>query len=173
MVLSRNSETGILNQAQMNGSSSGNVGTDRVVALGSDHAGYLMKDMLRDELTSQGYKVLDLGTNSPDSVDYPDFGAAVADAVAGGKADCGVVVCGSGIGISIAANRNPGARAALCHSGLEAQLSRLHNDANILALGARIIGEEAAKDCLRAFLDTDFEGGRHARRVAKLGSETN
>jgi ribose 5-phosphate isomerase B len=173
MVLSRNSETGILNQVQMNGSSSGNVGTDRVVALGSDHAGYLMKDMLRDELASQGYKVLDLGTNGPDSVDYPDFGAAVAEAVAGGKADCGVVVCGSGIGISIAANRNPGARAALCHSGLEAQLSRLHNDANILALGARIIGEEAAKDCLRAFLDTDFEGGRHARRVAKLGSETN
>ncbi len=143
----------------------------RSVAVGSDHAGFAMKEMLKSVLEQAGHSVTDLGAYSLESVDYPDFGAAVAASVASGDVECGLVVCGSGIGISIAANRNPGARAALCHSGLEAQLARQHNDANILALGARIIGEEAAKDCLRAFLETEFEGGRHARRVAKLGTE--
>lgn len=170
MVLSRFSGTGILGQAHMDGTTSETAGRRRIVAIGSDHAGYAMKQMLVETLAADGHDVRDLGTDGLQSVDYPDFGAAVAAAVADGTAECGVAVCGTGIGISIAANRNPGARAALCHSGLEAQLARQHNDANILALGARIIGEEAAKDCLRAFLSTPFEGGRHARRVAKLGS---
>lgn len=138
------------------------------VALAADHAGFELKNLLRDELKSQGYDILDLGTNSSDSVDYPDFGRKLGEAVAGGKAKYGVVVCGSGIGISIAANRIPGCRAALCTDSLMARLSRQHNDANVLALGARLIGPDTAKDCLKAFLATDFEGGRHQRRVDKL-----
>jgi len=139
------------------------------VALASDHAGFAMKTVLKDELAALGHEVLDLGTDGPQSVDYPDFGAAAAEAVAGGRAALGVIVCGTGIGISIAANRRAGARAALCHDVTTARLSREHNDANILALGARIIGEEVAKECLRVFLATDFAGGRHQRRVEKLG----
>lgn len=139
------------------------------VALAADHAGFELKNLLRDELKSQGYDILDLGTNSPDSVDYPDFGRQLGETVASGKARYGVAVCGSGIGISIAANRIPGCRAALCTDSLMARLSRQHNDANVLALGARLIGPDTAKDCLKAFLATDFEGGRHERRVAKLG----
>lgn len=139
------------------------------VALAADHAGFELKNLLRDELKSQGYDILDLGTNSSDSVDYPDFGRQLGETVGSGKAKFGVAVCGSGIGISIAANRIPGCRAALCTDSLMARLSRQHNDANVLALGARLIGPDAAKDCLKAFLSTDFEGGRHARRVAKLG----
>ncbi|MEN3950353.1 ribose 5-phosphate isomerase B [Iodidimonas sp. SYSU 1G8] len=142
--------------------------SNRLVALGADHAGFELKNVLKADLIDQGYEVLDLGTSGPASVDYPDFGAAVAEAVASGRAGLGVVVCGTGIGISIAANRNPGARAALVHSGLEARLAREHNDANILALGARVIGVEVARDALKAFLTTDFAGGRHAGRVAKL-----
>src|SRR5687767_3555157 len=114
------------------------------VALASDHGGYEMKELLKKELAAQGYKTLDLGTNSPDSVDYPDFGSALADAVASGKATKGVGICGSGIGISIALNRKPGVRAALVHSGLEARLSRQHNDANVLVLGGRFTGIEVA-----------------------------
>jgi ribose 5-phosphate isomerase B len=129
-----------------------------------------MKDMLKAELSARGFDVLDLGTNGPESVDYPDFGKALAEAIADGKASRGVLVCGSGIGISIAANRNPAVRAALCQSGLMARLARQHNDANVLALGARLIGDETARDCLDAFLTTDFEGGRHQRRVDKLGA---
>ena len=139
------------------------------IALGADHAGFDLKELLKAELLVDGYTVLDLGTFSDSSVDYPDFGRAVADAVSDGRAPMGVVVCGTGIGISIAANRNLGVRAALCHSGLEARLARQHNDANVLALGSRIIGSEAAKDALNAFLTTEFEGGRHQGRVAKLG----
>lgn len=147
-----------------------NVSSKRVVALGADHAGFELKDALKADLSDGGYEVLDLGTSGPSSVDYPDFGRAVAEAVASGRADLGVVVCGTGIGISIAANRNPGVRAALCHSGLEAKLAREHNDANVLALGARIVGIEIARDALHAFLNTDFAGGRHAGRVAKLST---
>ncbi len=139
-----------------------------VIAVASDHAGFELKGILKAELETQGYSVLDLGTHGPDSVDYPDFGKAIGDAVAGGKAQYGVAVCGSGIGISIAANRVPGCRAALVHDALSARLSRLHNDANVIALGARLIGVDTAKDCLAVFLNTAFEGGRHARRVAKL-----
>lgn len=140
------------------------------IAIACDHAGVDLKETLKAELAGRGFDVLDLGTNGPESVDYPDFGAAMGDAIASGKAKRGVLVCGSGIGISIAANRNPAVRAALCQSGLMAKLSRQHNDANVLALGARLIGLETALDCLDAFLNTDFEGGRHQRRVDKLGA---
>lgn len=142
---------------------------DEVIAIAADHAGFDLKTTLVRELEQMGYRVLDLGTNGPDSVDYPDFGRKVAAAIAGGQAGKGVAICGTGIGISIAANRQPGIRAALCHDVLTARLARQHNDANILALGARVIGAEMAKDCLKAFLTTEFEGGRHAARVAKLG----
>ncbi|HEX6959687.1 MAG TPA: ribose 5-phosphate isomerase B [Ferrovibrio sp.] len=144
--------------------------TKPTVALAADHAGFELKDLLRDELKSAGYPILDLGTNSSQSVDYPDFGRKLAEAVANGEAALGVVVCGTGIGISIAANRVPGCRAALCHDTTTARLARQHNDANVLALGARTTGVETAKDCLKTFLETAFEGGRHARRVAKLGA---
>lgn len=138
------------------------------IALAADHAGFALKAMLADELRAAGHAVLDLGTGSEASVDYPDYGRAIGEAVAAGRAALGVAVCGSGIGISIAANRVPGARAALCTSGLMARLAREHNDANILALGSRIIGIEVARDCLAQFLAARFADGRHAARVAKL-----
>ncbi|MCJ9430394.1 ribose 5-phosphate isomerase B [Kordiimonas marina] len=144
--------------------------TAETIAVASDHAGYDLKEFIKEELENRGFEVLDLGTHGRESVDYPDYGAAMGEAIASGKVGRGVVVCGSGIGISIAANRNPAVRAALCQDGLMARLSRLHNDANVLALGARLIGIETAKDCLDNFLDTDFEGGRHQRRVDKLGT---
>ena len=139
------------------------------IAIASDHAGYGLKSVLIEEMTSWGYEVLDLGTNSRESVDYPDFGDAVAKAILDGQADRGVLVCGTGIGISMAANRHPGIRAANCQNDTAARLTRLHNDANVLALGERLVGSEVAKDCLKVFLETDYEGGRHAARVAKLG----
>jgi ribose 5-phosphate isomerase B len=145
---------------------------DQIIAVAADHAGYALKVQIADELRAAGHEVLDLGTGSEASVDYPDYGRAVGEAVASGRADRGIAVCGSGIGISIAANRVPGARAALCTSGLMARLARQHNDANILALGSRIIGIEVARDCLNQFLNTAFEGGRHASRVAKLDRES-
>lgn len=140
----------------------------QTIALGADHAGYELKNLLKETLLSDGYDVVDFGTNSGDSVDYPDFGRAVAEALSDGKADRGLLVCGTGIGISIAANRFPMVRAALCRSGLDARLAREHNDANVLALGARITGSEAAKDCLHEFLVTEFGGDRHIGRVEKL-----
>ena len=139
------------------------------IAFAADHAGYSLKAELHDEIAAQGYETLDLGTNSGDSVDYPDFGRALGEAVAAGEADCGILVCGTGIGISIAANRVAGVRAAVCQDVTTARLARLHNDANVLALGSRIVGREVARDCVKAFLETEFEGGRHARRVGKLG----
>jgi len=143
--------------------------TDKTIAIASDHAGVALKDALKQEIVALGFEAWDLGTHSQDSVDYPDYGNAVAHAILGGKARLGVAICGSGIGISIAANRHKGIRAALCSSGLAASLSRQHNDANVLALGARLIGIEEAKECVRRFLTTQFEGGRHATRVSKLG----
>ena len=140
------------------------------VAVGSDHAGYEMKGALIEVLRALGCEVLDLGCDGPASVDYPDVGKAVATAVAEGRAERGIIVCGTGIGISIAANRNPRVRAAVCHDETSARLAREHNDANILALGARLIGSEVAKACVRVFLATEFAGGRHAARVAKLGN---
>lgn len=142
---------------------------NNVIALASDHAGFELKEELKAEVQKLGLQILDLGTHGTESVDYPDFGAAMGKAIESGEAARGILVCGSGIGISIAANRNPHVRAALCQSGLAARLARQHNDANVLALGARLVGIETALDCLNEFLNTDFEGGRHARRVGKLG----
>lgn len=138
------------------------------VALGSDHAGVALKATLREALEAAGHPTLDLGTNGPESVDYPDFADAVAGAVLDGRARYGVLVCGTGIGISIAANRHAGIRCALAHDATTARLAREHNDANILALGARVTGPEVALDALRAFLATPFAGGRHERRIRKL-----
>jgi ribose 5-phosphate isomerase B len=141
---------------------------DGVIAIAADHAGFALKSVLKEVLESAGHQVLDLGTHDNGSVDYPDFAEALANAIAQGRATRGVLVCGTGIGISIAANRYRHVRAALCHDGLSARLAREHNDANVLVLGARLIGEETAKDCLRAFLETEFAGGRHRGRVDKL-----
>ena len=138
------------------------------IAVASDHAGFDLKEILKRDLQEAGLEVLDLGTNSTQSVDYPDFGTAMADAVSSGKAARGVLVCGTGIGISMAANRNPKVRAALVHDVTSARLSRLHNDANVVACGQRLIGTETAREALKVFLGTEFEGGRHTHRVAKL-----
>lgn len=138
------------------------------IAVASDHAGFDLKEILKRDLQEAGHEVLDLGTHSTQSVDYPDYGSAMADAVASGKVERGVLVCGTGIGISIAANRNPKVRAAVVHDATSARLSRQHNDANVVAFGARLIGPETAREALKVFLNAQFEGGRHAGRVAKL-----
>src|SRR5512134_2079557 len=139
-----------------------------VVAIASDHAGVELKALVKGELEGLGFAVSDLGTQGTNSVDYPDFADAVAAALAEKKASQGVLICGTGIGISMAANRHRHVRAALCHDATSARLSRQHNDANVLALGARLIGPEAARDCVRMFFSTAFEGGRHQRRLDKL-----
>ena len=141
------------------------------IALAADHAGYQLKDELARWLAEQGHEITDLGTNGPESVDYPQYGAKLATRVALGKADRGIAVCGSGIGISIAVNRNLECRCARVSDPLSAELAREHNDANVLALGARLIGSDMAKACVAAFLDTDFAGGRHQRRVDQLSHE--
>ncbi len=141
---------------------------EKPIAVACDHGGYDLKLQLIDDMQGMGLEILDLGTNSVASVDYPDFGYAMAKAIATGKADRGVLICGSGIGISIAANRHPQLRAAVVHDALSARLCRQHNDANVLCLGGRLIGPEVARDCLKIFLETPFEGGRHERRVGKL-----
>jgi len=139
------------------------------IAIAADHAGVALKSALAEQLEAQGYRVIDLGSNSGESVDYPDYANAVAKAIESDKAKWGVLVCGSGIGMGMAANRHPALRAAVVHDALSAKLSRQHNDANVLALGARLIGDEVAKDAARVFFSTPFEGGgRHERRVAKL-----
>lgn len=143
--------------------------TRKPIAIASDHAGFDLKAIVAEELSEMGYQVLDLGTDGPQSVDYPDFGTALAKAVQAGEAERGILICGTGIGISMAANRYPGVRAAVCWDETSARLTREHNDANVLAMGARLLGVEVAKDCVRTFLSTDFAGGRHAGRVAKLG----
>ncbi|MBT5108033.1 MAG: ribose 5-phosphate isomerase B [Rhodospirillaceae bacterium] len=139
-----------------------------VVAVASDHGGFEMKGEIVKFLEEQGCDVLDLGTDGPDSVDYPEFADAMAAAIRDGRCDRGVLFCGTGIGISMAANRHRHIRAANCRDVTEARLSRAHNNANVLALGGRTIGIEVAKDCVHVFLKTEFEGGRHARRVAKM-----
>ncbi len=144
--------------------------SSETVAIAADHGGVEMKKLLIADLEQRGFGVLDLGTDTDESVDYPDFAQELARAIAAGRATRGVLICGSGIGMSIAANRYPEIRAALVHDNLTARLCRQHNDANVLCLGGRIIGPEVARDCLAAFLDTQFEGGRHARRVAKMFS---
>ena len=138
------------------------------IAIGSDHAGLPLKTALKTALEAAGHKVLDFGTESPASVDYPDFAHAACAAVEDGRARFGVLVCGSGIGMAISANRHAGIRAAVLHDTTEARLTRAHNDANVACFGARLTGEELALDALRTFLATDFEGGRHQRRLDKL-----
>ena len=139
-------------------------------AIASDHAAIDLKSALRDWLIEQGHEVADLGPDSADSVDYPDFGYMLAGVVADGTAERGVALCGSGIGISMSVNRNPAVRCALVSEPLSAALAREHNDANCIAMGARLTGVDMAKACLTAFLDTEFAGGRHQRRVDKLSN---
>lgn len=138
------------------------------IAIASDHAGVELKETVKNELSAMGFAALDLGTDSTESVDYPDIADGLARAIEDGRAARGILICGTGIGVSIAANRHRHIRAAVCHDAASARLARAHNDANVLGLGARLIGVEVAKDCVRTFLTTVFEGGRHARRVAKL-----
>lgn len=140
----------------------------RRIALASDHAAFGMKAELIEWLREEGHEVLNLGTDGPESVDYPDFGFALGQAIADGRAETGIALCGSGIGISIAVNRVPAARCALVSEPLSASLARQHNDANVIALGARLTGIEMAKACISAFLETEFLGDRHQRRVEKL-----
>ena len=139
------------------------------IAIAADHGGFELKCVLAKRLKELGYEVLDLGTGDTESVDYPDYAAALAAALHEHRADRGILLCGSGIGMSIAANRHPGIRAALVHDAETARLARQHNDANVLAMGGRLMDEDAAVACLEVFLATPFEGGgRHERRVKKL-----
>jgi ribose 5-phosphate isomerase B len=138
------------------------------IVIASDHAAVEMKAMLVAFLQAGGHDVVDLGPGGVDSVDYPDYGYKIAEAIAGGRADCGVALCGSGVGISISVNRHPACRCALVSEPLSARLAREHNDANVIALGARLIGPEMARACVETFLATPFGGGRHQRRVDKL-----
>ncbi len=142
------------------------------IAIASDHAAFALKSALADWLRDAEHEVLDLGPDSEASVDYPDFGYALANAVAAGQAERGIALCGSGIGISIAVNRHPACRCALVGEPLSAALAREHNDANVLAIGARLTGIDMAKACVTAFLTTEFAGDRHSRRVAKLAAPT-
>ena len=140
------------------------------IAMSADHAGFEMKDQLADWLRADGHEIIDLGTNGPESVDYPRYGVLLAEALADGRAERGITVCGSGIGVAIATNRNPACRCAQVAEPLSASLARQHNDANAIALGARLIGIEMAKACVTAFLTSDFLGGRHQRRVDQLAN---
>ncbi|WP_379546918.1 ribose 5-phosphate isomerase B [Qipengyuania sp. DSG2-2] len=140
------------------------------IAIASDHAALSMKAELREWLVENGHEVADLGPESGDSVDYPDFGYKLASVVADGTAERGIALCGSGIGISMSVNRNPDVRCALVSEPLSAALAREHNDANCLAMGARLTGMDMAKACVTAFLETEFAGGRHQRRVDKLSN---
>ena len=138
------------------------------LALGADHAGFDLKESLRKKLATAGHEISDLGTHSSDSTDYPDYAASVARAVATGNAERGILVCGSGVGMAIAANKVDGIRAANVFDAQGARLARAHNDANVLALGARSLADDAAGEIVDAFLDTPFDGGRHERRVSKI-----
>ncbi len=138
------------------------------VALGADHAGYQLKEYFKDILQGFNLRIFDMGTDSPDATDYPQYAHAVAREVAAGRAGRGVLVCGTGIGMAMAANRHRGVRAAVCYSEEQATYSRSHNNANVLCLGARLIDSGAAAKILKIFLDTPFDGGRHDRRVAQL-----
>lgn len=139
-----------------------------IIVMASDHGGFPLKKIVKEHLTERGYKVVDLGTNSEESVDYPQYGKACGEAVASGKGDLGIVVCGTGIGISMAANKVKGIRCGLCTSVEMAELTKKHNNANVLALGGRITEPELAIKITDAWLDTEFEGGRHKRRTDML-----
>jgi ribose 5-phosphate isomerase B len=138
------------------------------VAIGCDHAGVELKEALISLLRDRGIQYRDFGTNGPQSVDYPDFGEAVSRAVSTGEAERGVLVCGTGIGMSIVANKFTGVRAALCAEPFSARMSRLHNDANVLVIGGRVTGVELAREIATVWLETPFEGGRHQRRLDKI-----
>ncbi|UUV18302.1 ribose 5-phosphate isomerase B [Fusobacteria bacterium ZRK30] len=138
------------------------------IAIGSDHGGFELKGKVINFLTEKGHEVLDLGCNSTDSVDYPKYGRLVGEAVVEKKADKGIVICGTGIGISIAANKVKGVRAALCTNTTMARLTREHNDANVLSMGARMVGDILALEMVDVFLTTEFEGGRHQKRIDQL-----
>ena len=138
------------------------------IAIGADHAGFVLKDQVRDALREAGHEVVDAGTDSAESTDYPDYADKVARDVVSGAADRGILVCSTGVGMSIAANKVHGIRAALAFNPDEVRLTRAHNDANILTIGARYTGADAAKEMVRVFLETPFEGGRHARRIGKI-----
>ena len=140
------------------------------IVIGSDHAGYRLKEFLRGELAALGHDLHDLGTHSEASVDYPDIAVPLARSVVHGEAELGIVICSNGVGVSIAANKVAGVRAALCHDSWSAARARQHTNANVLALGGLAIGEQVALDVVRAFLSNEFEGGRHARRVDKLNA---
>ena len=140
------------------------------IAVGADHAGWTLKETLKAWLIEQGHDVIDFGTHSPDSVDYPDYAAQVGESVAVGKVERGVLVCGTGLGMAIAANKIPGVRAVACNDLLAARMSREHNDANVLAVGGRLLGREAALEILGTWLDTRFAGGRHVQRVEKIAA---
>lgn len=141
-----------------------------VIALGADHAGWPLKEVVKAWLTGRGHEVLDFGTHTADSVDYPDYATVVADAVSDGIAERGILVCGTGIGMTIAANKVPGVRAAPCADAYIARMAREHNDTNVLALGARITGHEEAIEIVRVWLETAFAGDRHARRIEKVAA---
>ncbi len=138
------------------------------IALGADHGGYELKKEIKNYLMENGYEVLDLGTNNSESVDYPEYGKKVGEAVVSGEAKYGIVICGTGIGISMAANKVKGVRAALCHNIFTTKLTREHNNANVLAMGGRVLGIGLALAMVETFLTTEFEGGRHQRRVDKI-----
>lgn len=138
------------------------------IALGADHAGFHVKEMVKSYLASEGYRCDDQGTASEESVDYPDYARAVAERVAAGKSDLGMLFCGTGIGMAIAANKVTGIRAALAHDAATARASREHNDANVLAVGGRLLNDAQALEVVREFLATDFAGGRHQRRIDKI-----
>jgi ribose 5-phosphate isomerase B len=139
-----------------------------MIALGADHAGWELKEEIKAWLLDRNVELLDFGTHSPDPVDYPDYAAQVAEAVVAGKAERGVLVCGTGIGMAMAANKVPGVRAAFCPDLFTARMSREHNDANVLTLGGRLMGRELALEIVEMWLRAEFQGGRHARRVGKL-----
>jgi ribose 5-phosphate isomerase B len=142
-----------------------------MIVIASDHAGVELKAALFEIVRSSGRDIRDLGPSETTSVDYPDFAHRVARAVAGGEADAGILICGTGIGMSMSANRHRGVRAALCHDAFTAEMSRRHNDTNVLCLGARVTGVGVAEQMVRIFLDTAFEGGRHQRRIEKIEIE--
>jgi len=144
-----------------------------MIAIGSDHGGFELKGYIIDFLKEKGYEVKDFGTYSEDSVDYPDCAKPVCEAVMNGEADKGILICGTGIGISIAANKHKGIRAALCGDVYSAKMTRVHNDANILCMGGRVIGRELAYMITETFLNSEFEGGRHEARIAKIHSIEN
>ncbi len=143
------------------------------IAIGADHAGFALKDLVRDALRRAGHEVTDVGTDSAESTDYPDYAGAVAQDVVSGAADRGILVCSTGVGMSIAANKVVGIRAAIAFDPDEVRLTRAHNDANVITIGARYTGPDAAFEMVRIFLETPFEGGRHARRVGKIAQLEN